>query len=629
MKKIFTLIIALLTFVMGTQTAQAYNEEEVVITGAEGDRLDYQVIAAMEATETIIAEYDDENNIQYYYSSDRKLLFTINSDNIITVASGVSSADDLICDPDNGFRQLYRIPDDVEFFELHFIQNPTKDMELTLMTGMNIEDPENEDTYMTIEALAKYSDELRCHKDEESGTSTYTTFAGKKLFSVTSDGMAIIEDNLTADDDINWTISPFERNQLWHAGQYMSNYMIPYKTIKLHFDTGIYMAPNKPALSTTLKTGDDIYDDPDTQTIFNLLWYCFGQLRMEAFVNPDDGGLGDWVFFNKDDKMLFTLHENTITLESDVTSADDIIYTITQEDLKRLKETDITTFQTVYPYSTIELHFKTNMLATLKTGINTSNEKNDEIFSALSLMLYNFNQLQMDFDAETGGATFLSMAGKELFTMNKDAFITLAPGITFADDIVYTITREDRNYLRDTNKELYDYLYGIKTIEIRFAPQTENMEAILRDGTDLVDEKNLQTLKVIQILVNSLNILSTGYRDGLTAIYSPSDKFLFTLTEEGIANVNQDLRVSDNIIYDITEEDRENLYYSDRDAYELLLDYKAIMLYFNYNDPDGIRDIKDSENLNDSWYTLDGRKLQGKPTQRGIYIKDGKKMLIK
>ena len=244
-------------------------------------------------------------------------------------------------------------------------------------------------------------------------------------------------------------------------------------------------------------------------------------------------------------------------------------------------------------------------------------------------MLYNFNQLQMDFDAETGGATFLSMAGKELFTMNKDAFITLAPGITSADDIVYTITREDRNYLRDTNKELYDYLYGIKTVEIRFAPQTENMEAILRDGTDLADEKNLQTLKVIQILVNSLNILSTGYRDGLTAIYSPSDKFLFTLTEEGIANVNQDLRVSDNIIYDITEEDRENLYYSDRDAYELLLDYKAIMLYFNYNDPDGIRDIKDSKNLNDSWYTLDGRKLQGKPTQRGIYIKDGKKMLIK
>ena len=30
-----------------------------------------------------------------------------------------------------------------------------------------------------------------------------------------------------------------------------------------------------------------------------------------------------------------------------------------------------------------------------------------------------------------------------------------------------------------------------------------------------------------------------------------------------------------------------------------------------------------------SWYTLDGRKLSGKPTQRGIYINDGKKIVIK
>ena len=29
------------------------------------------------------------------------------------------------------------------------------------------------------------------------------------------------------------------------------------------------------------------------------------------------------------------------------------------------------------------------------------------------------------------------------------------------------------------------------------------------------------------------------------------------------------------------------------------------------------------------WYTLDGRKLDGKPTQRGIYIDNGKKVVIK
>ncbi len=29
------------------------------------------------------------------------------------------------------------------------------------------------------------------------------------------------------------------------------------------------------------------------------------------------------------------------------------------------------------------------------------------------------------------------------------------------------------------------------------------------------------------------------------------------------------------------------------------------------------------------WYSLDGRRLDGKPTQRGVYINDGRKVVIK
>jgi len=35
-------------------------------------------------------------------------------------------------------------------------------------------------------------------------------------------------------------------------------------------------------------------------------------------------------------------------------------------------------------------------------------------------------------------------------------------------------------------------------------------------------------------------------------------------------------------------------------------------------------DVKD-----DTWYTLNGRRLQGKPTTKGIYIYKGKKQIIK
>ena len=31
----------------------------------------------------------------------------------------------------------------------------------------------------------------------------------------------------------------------------------------------------------------------------------------------------------------------------------------------------------------------------------------------------------------------------------------------------------------------------------------------------------------------------------------------------------------------------------------------------------------------DSWYTLDGRKLNGKPTSKGIYINHGKKIVLR
>lgn len=43
----------------------------------------------------------------------------------------------------------------------------------------------------------------------------------------------------------------------------------------------------------------------------------------------------------------------------------------------------------------------------------------------------------------------------------------------------------------------------------------------------------------------------------------------------------------------------------------------------------GIGSVENGEQGNESWYDLNGRKLQGKPTQKGLYIKNGKKVVIK
>ena len=67
---------------------------------------------------------------------------------------------------------------------------------------------------------------------------------------------------------------------------------------------------------------------------------------------------------------------------------------------------------------------------------------------------------------------------------------------------------------------------------------------------------------------------------------------------------------------------------------------KSEWAYFNHStnhldmadDPVGIKLIDNGQqttDYGDAWYTLDGRKLSGKPTQKGIYVNSGKKVLVK
>lgn len=48
------------------------------------------------------------------------------------------------------------------------------------------------------------------------------------------------------------------------------------------------------------------------------------------------------------------------------------------------------------------------------------------------------------------------------------------------------------------------------------------------------------------------------------------------------------------------------------------------------NGTTGIEELVDKRmNTNDSWYTIDGRKLQGAPTGKGLYIRNGKKVIVR
>ena len=53
-----------------------------------------------------------------------------------------------------------------------------------------------------------------------------------------------------------------------------------------------------------------------------------------------------------------------------------------------------------------------------------------------------------------------------------------------------------------------------------------------------------------------------------------------------------------------------------------------ITLQFNEDGTTGIRNIKRETITNNPWYTLDGRKLDKKPAEKGIYIRNNKKVVI-
>ena len=53
-------------------------------------------------------------------------------------------------------------------------------------------------------------------------------------------------------------------------------------------------------------------------------------------------------------------------------------------------------------------------------------------------------------------------------------------------------------------------------------------------------------------------------------------------------------------------------------------------IVINFSDATGIETMSDARSkMSDAWYTLDGRKLQGKPSRTGVYINKGVKVVIK
>ena len=60
------------------------------------------------------------------------------------------------------------------------------------------------------------------------------------------------------------------------------------------------------------------------------------------------------------------------------------------------------------------------------------------------------------------------------------------------------------------------------------------------------------------------------------------------------------------------------------------LTVRAFKFNFDENDTDAIISVfRDSKPIDNSWYTLDGRRLHSAPTTSGFYLHNGQKVIIK
>ena len=91
---------------------------------------------------------------------------------------------------------------------------------------------------------------------------------------------------------------------------------------------------------------------------------------------------------------------------------------------------------------------------------------------------------------------------------------------------------------------------------------------------------------------------------------------------------------SDSYVYDnaLKKFRKGNIdYASPFDVYLSIYDNESTLLTHWEGEPapTAVEAVRDDSSDNDQWFSLDGRKLQEQPTRKGVYLKGGKKLIVK
>ena len=558
-------------------------------------------------------------------------------------------------------------------------------------SGMNINDQENSDVLLAINALVLAGQiEYVPLSDEVTGVTSTKT--GKLLFSGTNDGFIIVSADVTTSDDIYYIITDADRAVFEEAG--MDEMMRPYRSIKMHFVPGSGGNIDKAALIGTIKNGMNLEDSEYTWMAIVALTQYFNQIKMEYELDEDGEFTGGISYSSKDDKLLFLDKNNIITIADGVTSADDIIYTITQEDRDRLSE-DPEAYAYFANYETIQLHFNVEIVEPKVEAV---------MFDVSEITLHPGQELQLEprftpENVEDKTLRYVDISGGHNVYIDSDNGIIFAQseGVAYIQAFSsYTASGEEVMALWGPTQEIYlkinitalgpgeEIFFDYKEGEGTDAP-TISCHVLKNEQTDMnnyrqtceiagpYNEDDITTQAIPEWRTGTVNIPeeAMGYevvRVGAYAFYECQISTLYipwTVTQIGYNACAYNDYLTDVYIYsfkplqftdaygDPMEESMgHNDAFSsigegdDGEGYATLhvpAGCKAAWDVYPWNEwfryivedapiPDGINEMKSEElrmKNEGSWFDLSGRKLGSKPTKPGLYINGGKKVVIK
>ena len=268
-------------------------------------------------------------------------------------------------------------------------------------------------------------------------------------------------------------------------------------------------------------------------------------------------------------------------------------------------------------------------------------------------------------------------------TLSELTFSTTGAQEVNFDDLPFTVTITDSRVLLDENVGIPDGAEGVNNVRVKRTIMTGNLsticlpfamtgeQAVAAFGADAEladfagyeitedDDENIVGILVKFTALDIANGMAANHPYAIK-IHTESDVKEFSVDNVDInldddpvvATVKRNRRQWSELIgtYEANTEVPEKTLFLNGNKFWYSTGetkMKAFRAYFDFYDvltevdeadtnirveieeATAIRDIvTDSAGVTEGWYTIDGRKLNGKPTQKGIYIKDGVKIRL-